>query len=115
MDPQAHLPSDHLITASEASHLAERPTTPVNDEKDTAIVESTNASAWDDFPNGRFGDSTSPAYGALDSWATSGLGVTVSIVSLSLLSFQTSTSFLSSLFLTGYSSYRAMGNSNIQR
>lgn len=78
-DPEAHLPADLLITASEASHLVERPTTPVDPEKEKPTSDSNNAAGWDDFPNGRFGDSTSPAYGALDSWATSGLGVTVSL------------------------------------
>ncbi|KAF8298257.1 MTHFR-domain-containing protein [Clavulina sp. PMI_390] len=76
VDADAHLPSERLITASEASHLAERPSTPVEAEKEKIATESTNAAAWDDFPNGRFGDSTSPAFGALDSWVTSGLGVT---------------------------------------
>ncbi|QRW27768.1 methylenetetrahydrofolate reductase [Rhizoctonia solani] len=32
-------------------------------------------SGWDDFPNGRFGDSKSPAFGAVDPWDGGGLGV----------------------------------------
>jgi len=33
--------------------------------------EVTAASTWDEFPNGRFGDSKSPAYGAQDPWGGS--------------------------------------------
>lgn len=90
-DPEAHLPPELLISASDASHLVERPTTPVDPEKE--ITDSTNAAGWDDFPNGRFGDSSSPAFGALDSWATSGLGVTVSPCRLS--------GFAATSYLTG--------------
>ncbi|GAB1518033.1 methylenetetrahydrofolate reductase 1 [Rhizoctonia solani] len=32
-------------------------------------------SGWDDFPNGRFGDSKSPAFGVVDPWDGGGLGV----------------------------------------
>ncbi|KEP53927.1 methylenetetrahydrofolate reductase [Rhizoctonia solani 123E] len=32
-------------------------------------------SGWDDFPNGRFGDSKSPAFGLIDPWDGGGLGV----------------------------------------
>lgn len=78
-DPSSHLPADHLISASDASHLNERPSTPsIMSEKENGLTEPVGAATWDDFHNGRFGDSTSPAYGALDSWAISGLGVNVS-------------------------------------
>ena len=30
--------------------------------------EITSASTWDEFPNGRFGDVQSPAYGVQDPW-----------------------------------------------
>ncbi|CEL51486.1 hypothetical protein RSOLAG1IB_00021 [Rhizoctonia solani AG-1 IB] len=33
------------------------------------------SSGWDDFPNGRFGDSKSPAFGVVDPWDGGGLGV----------------------------------------
>jgi len=37
-----------------------------------------HAATWDEFPNGRFGDFKSPAYGMQDLWdASSGLGVKV--------------------------------------
>jgi methylenetetrahydrofolate reductase (NADPH) len=56
--------------------LVHTPTSTPQEQEDKK--EATNAASWDDFINGRFGDSTSPAYGALDSWATSGLGVSAS-------------------------------------
>jgi len=37
--------------------------------------ELKNAASWDDFPNGRFGDFKSPAFGAEDLWGNSGLAV----------------------------------------
>jgi len=37
--------------------------------------ELINAASWDDFPNGRFGDFKSPAFGAEDLWGNSGLAV----------------------------------------
>jgi len=33
--------------------------------------EATSASTWDEFPNGRFGDFKSPAYGVQDPWGGS--------------------------------------------
>ena len=33
--------------------------------------EATSASTWDEFPNGRFGDYKSPAYGVQDPWGGS--------------------------------------------
>lgn len=33
--------------------------------------ETTSASTWDEFPNGRFGDFNSPAYGVGDPWGGS--------------------------------------------
>ena len=33
--------------------------------------ESTSGSTWDEFPNGRFGDFKSPAYGVQDPWGGS--------------------------------------------
>ncbi|KAF8343930.1 MTHFR-domain-containing protein [Cantharellus anzutake] len=67
----SHLPPELLITASEASHLIQRPTTPTH-----SIDGFQLDPLKDDFPNGRFGDYTSPAYGALDPWDGGGIGVT---------------------------------------
>jgi len=37
--------------------------------------ELNHAATWDDFPNGRFGDFKSPAYGSQDQWGGSGFSV----------------------------------------
>jgi len=37
--------------------------------------ELNNAASWDDFPNGRFGDFKSPAFGNQDPWGGSGISV----------------------------------------
>jgi methylenetetrahydrofolate reductase (NADPH) len=34
-------------------------------------IDLNNAATWDDFPNGRFGDFKSPAFGANDLWGNS--------------------------------------------
>ena len=76
---KSHLPPELLISASEASHLVQRPTTPTCPD-DSFQLDSVNGprSSWDEFPNGRFGDYTSPAYGVLDPWDVGGIGLTVS-------------------------------------
>ncbi|KAG1858047.1 methylenetetrahydrofolate reductase-domain-containing protein [Suillus subalutaceus] len=42
-------------------------------DPDPGRGELNNAATWDDFPNGRFGDYKSPAFGAQDQWGGSGL------------------------------------------
>ena len=37
--------------------------------------EIINAATWDDFPNGRFGDFKSPAYGESNPWGGSAISV----------------------------------------
>ena len=37
--------------------------------------ELNKAASWDDYPNGRFGDFKSPAYGNLDQWGGFGISV----------------------------------------
>ena len=44
--------------------------------------ELNNAASWDDFPNGRFGDFKSPAFGNQDPWGGSGLSVSLNIFCL---------------------------------
>lgn len=68
---------DYEATALEAS----RPAQPVNTRANTlAISEGEGAlgreATWDDFPNGRWGDARSPAYGEIDGYGVS-LHVTV--------------------------------------
>jgi methylenetetrahydrofolate reductase (NADPH) len=69
--PQATHPS-YEITQHEASLLAE----PINSRANTlAISEGTGdlgrEATWDDYPNGRFGDARSPAYGEIDGYGVS--------------------------------------------
>ncbi|KAF9520531.1 hypothetical protein BS47DRAFT_1287077 [Hydnum rufescens UP504] len=72
----SHIPPDLVITASEASHLVERPTTPRSETGSIAPEPATaSRGTWDDFPNGRFGDPNSPAFGALNPWDGGGLSV----------------------------------------
>jgi hypothetical protein len=47
-------------------------------EGDTGKGEANNASTWDEFPNGRFGDINSPAFGNQDLWG--GFGRIVSTI-----------------------------------
>lgn len=68
------------ISPSEASHLAEwglhhaQPPVP----KRAAVAGGQSAEdSWDEYPNGRFTDVRSPAYGEIDGWG-SGLKQTVS-------------------------------------
>ena len=54
----------HFITATNATTKAAGGliNLPVN-ESETGSGALNNAASWDDFPNGRFGDFKSPAYG----------------------------------------------------
>ena len=75
------IPSNFFITPAEASftastsfdknkHNTNLPTGPGHQAGKGAL----NCSTWDEFPNGRFGDAKSPAFGQTDLW-DSGLGV----------------------------------------
>jgi len=71
---------DLSISPSNASHLAEwglhQAQAPV--PKRTAVGGGQSAEdSWDEYPNGRFTDVRSPAYGEIDGWG-SGLKTTVS-------------------------------------
>lgn len=68
---------DYEATALEAS----RPAQPVNTRANTLAISEGEGSlgreaTWDDFPNGRWGDARSPAYGQIDGYGVS-LHVTV--------------------------------------
>ncbi|KAG8847860.1 hypothetical protein FRB96_001375 [Tulasnella sp. 330] len=82
-----HLPSDALISPADASTSAM--TTLLHPPSSPSLVPLTDpakplgtgvGTTWDEFPNGRFGDPTSPAYGvgSGDQWdpGAGGLGVT---------------------------------------
>lgn len=47
--------------------------------------ELNNAASWDDFPNGRFGDFKSPAFGDQDPWG--GSGISVGLITVPRLAF----------------------------
>jgi methylenetetrahydrofolate reductase (NADPH) len=55
--------------------LAHIPTT----EGEAGRGELNNAATWDDFPNGRFGDFKSPAFGDQGPWGTPGISVRLSV------------------------------------
>ena len=50
----------------------------VSKDGDTGKGEANNAATWDEFPNGRFGDVNSPAFGSQDLWG--GFGRIVSAI-----------------------------------
>ena len=56
--------SAHKVSGTVAQNLTDQPV------KMSGIGrgEATSASTWDEFPNGRFGDFKSPAYGVQDPW-----------------------------------------------
>ncbi|KAF7295438.1 Methylenetetrahydrofolate reductase [Mycena indigotica] len=61
---------DLSITASTAASSATfgLANLPAAVESEAGRGELNNASSWDDFPNGRFGDFKSPAFGSTDMW-----------------------------------------------
>lgn len=69
--------SDLLVTPSLATTTAANALTskPTVEAEPPGRGELNNAATWDEFPNGRFGDSKSPAFGAQDQWG--GLGIYV--------------------------------------
>lgn len=67
-------PSD---AAASASHNLEQAHPGSGTTHSAGKGELTSATAWDEFPNGRFGDSKSPAFGLNDLW-DAGLGISVS-------------------------------------
>jgi hypothetical protein len=55
---------------SAASGLVNKPV-----DGEAARGEMNNAASWDDFPNGRFGDYKSPAFGDQGPWGSLGISV----------------------------------------
>lgn len=71
---------------STSSEFVIDPTTATNTAANALIFKQTldpepgrgevnNAATWDDFPNGRFGDYKSPAFGTQDQWGGTGFSV----------------------------------------
>ncbi|KAG6376274.1 methylenetetrahydrofolate reductase-domain-containing protein [Boletus reticuloceps] len=75
------LPSSDLVvtpslaTTTAANALTSKPSLEV---EPPGCGELNNAATWDEFPNGRFGDYKSPAFGMQDQWG--GLGINVHAV-----------------------------------
>ncbi|KAF8844828.1 MTHFR-domain-containing protein [Paxillus ammoniavirescens] len=81
--PLLHPPlprSDLVITPSNATTTAANALTggPTLEVEPPGRGELNNAATWDDFPNGRFGDYKSPAFGAQGQWG--GLGINIHAV-----------------------------------
>ncbi|KAJ7286190.1 methylenetetrahydrofolate reductase-domain-containing protein [Mycena rebaudengoi] len=72
---ESSLENEHTVSPSNATTsatlgLANIPAV----EGEAGRGELNNASTWDDFPNGRFGDFKSPAFGNNDPWGGPGIG-----------------------------------------
>jgi methylenetetrahydrofolate reductase (NADPH) len=71
--------SDLIITPHDASVSATNSLAVSSPDSGSAGRGELNyAATWDEFPNGRFGDSKSPAYGVQNLW-DGGLGVKVGV------------------------------------
>ncbi|KAF9265689.1 MTHFR-domain-containing protein [Marasmius fiardii PR-910] len=68
-------------------------------DKEAGSGELNNADSWDDFPNGRFGDFKSPAFGVQDPWGNNIAIVRTTSEILSEWGFPKSISELTSFFL----------------
>jgi methylenetetrahydrofolate reductase (NADPH) len=67
-----------MITASGATDEITHGMVPaVTMDHEGGKGEVNAAASWDDFPNGRFGDFKSPAYGELNQWGSSTLSVSL--------------------------------------
>ncbi|TFK42391.1 methylenetetrahydrofolate reductase-domain-containing protein [Crucibulum laeve] len=80
-DDIVHPPSDVdsstlLVTPTTATAAATTNLTTVQITEEAGRGELNNAATWDDFPNGRFGDFKSPAFGNQDPWGGSGISRT---------------------------------------
>ncbi|KAI0672842.1 methylenetetrahydrofolate reduct [Trametes maxima] len=67
-------PPERTVTPhTAADRAAKELTSAPQPEPDASKGEINSAADWDDFPNGRFGDFKSPAYGDTDRWGSSAL------------------------------------------
>jgi methylenetetrahydrofolate reductase (NADPH) len=77
--PSNEVDTDLLVTATSAAHDATQSLASITFiDGEAGRGELNNAASWDDFPNGRFGDFKSPAFGAQDPWGNSGVAVRLS-------------------------------------
>lgn len=75
-----HKAADTVTSNLAAGHSADGTTT------EAGKGELNHAATWDDFPNGRFGDFKSPAFGELNPWGTSTISVCFSGLQRSIYS-----------------------------
>ncbi|KAI0664750.1 methylenetetrahydrofolate reduct [Cubamyces menziesii] len=74
------VPPERTVTPHTATDRATKELASVSHiEIDAGKGEVNSAADWDDFPNGRFGDFKSPAYGETDRWGSSALQSTAAI------------------------------------
>ncbi|TBU35607.1 MTHFR-domain-containing protein [Dichomitus squalens] len=67
------VPPERTVTPHTAADRATKELATSVPEPDASKGEINSAADWDDFPNGRFGDFKSPAYGETDRWGSSAL------------------------------------------
>lgn len=81
------MPKDLLIDPHDAAQTAtgKLATKPLPEVQEAGKGEVNNASTWDEFPNGRFGDFKSPAFGMQSDPWNAGLGISVRITFSCLL------------------------------
>jgi methylenetetrahydrofolate reductase (NADPH) len=64
-----HSDGDHCVTPTTASATATNSLAQIPAlDTEAGRGEPNNAASWDDFPNGRFGDFKSPAFGNQGPW-----------------------------------------------
>jgi len=76
--PTGPVPGDStlLITPTKATATATTTLSTISTtDGEAGRGELNNAATWDDFPNGRFGDFKSPAFGVQDPWGGSSISV----------------------------------------
>jgi len=72
--PNQEVDKEYTISPSGATNSATLGLSTISlTEGEGGRGELNNAASWDDFPNGRFGDFKSPAFGNQDPWGGSGL------------------------------------------
>ena len=93
------MPPEHTVTPHAAADRATKELATSVPEPDASKGEVNSAADWDDFPNGRFGDFKSPAYGETDRWGSSALQSKAATTPLSQWGNPKTVGDLTSLFL----------------
>ncbi|KAG8719776.1 hypothetical protein FRC09_010644, partial [Ceratobasidium sp. 395] len=96
--PDSTHPVTFTISPAEATQHASSTLAETRTGASRAIAEALDR-GWDDFPNGRFGDAKSPAFGNVDPWDGGGLGVSPQ-AAIAQWEYPTTHADLTSLFLS---------------